>query len=381
MRKIKIGMLLFASVWLLAACSGNPFSSDSDPEPTEDASAVQSSEPSEAPSELPEDGLDSKLPSPYEGMARSPLTNEWIDEEKAKIRPIAVMTPNESNALPQYALSQASVLYEAPVEGFMSRLLAIYEDWQDLEKIGNIRSLRTYYTYWAFEWDAFIIHCGHPFYVDDLIALPDTQTINEANYVDSIAFYRDESRPMPHNAFATGQGILDAIGKKGYSLEYRGLADQPHFTFAEDSSPNTLRQYGDSAQTAVYIDLSGCYPLTRCYFDYNEAEGLYYRYQHLSGGPDGPHTDASGQQLAFQNILVQYVKAEDLGGGYYAFQCSDDTEDGWFFTRGLGIHVTWKKSDDYGATKFYDDLGNEIELNTGKTMICVAIKGDKFTFR
>lgn len=378
MRKIKLGVLLFASIWMLAACSGNPFSSE--PGSTDGPSVSETPDNTEPVSSLPEDGVDSELPSPYEGMARSPLTNEWIDEKLAKIRPIAVMTPNESNALPQYALSQASVLYEANVEGCMSRLLAIYEDWQNLEKIGNVRSLRTYYAYWAFEWDAFIIHCGHPFYVDELIARPETQTVNEANHVDSVAFYRDETRSMPHNAFATGPGILEAVNKKGYPLEYRDLTKRPHFQFAEDSAPNTLLQYGDSAATAVYIDMSGCYPLTRCYFDYNEADGLYYRYQHLSGSPDGPHTDASGEQLAFKNILVQYVKAEDLGGGYYAFQCNDNTEDGWFFTNGLGIHVTWKKDGDYDATKFYDDFGNEIQLNTGKTMICVVIKGDNFTF-
>lgn len=377
MRRIKFGILILLSIYILTGCSGGPFSSNPDPddEHTADTPDISESLPSQ-----PEDNQESEPPAP-EGMARSPLTNEWVDEDVALTRPIAVMTPNESNALPQYGLSQASVLYEASVEGYMSRLLAIYEDWQDLEKIGNVRSLRTYYAYWAFEWDAFAIHCGHPYFVDEIIARPETQTINEANYVDSIAFYRDETRRKPHNAYTTGQGILTAVSKKGYPLEYRGLTDQNHFLFAEDNAPNTLEQYGDAAKTAVYIDLSGCYPLTRCYFDYNEEDGLYYRSQHLSGGPDGPHLDASGQQLAFRNVLVQYVKYEDLGNGYYAFQCQDDTEDGWFFTNGRGIHITWKKGSDYGATRYYDDQGNEIALNTGKTMICVALKDSKFTFR
>lgn len=377
MRRIKFGVLILLSIYILTGCSGGPFSSNPDPddEHTADTPDISESLPSQ-----PKDSQESEPPAP-EGMARSPLTNEWINEDAALTRPIAVMTPNESNALPQYGLSQASVLYEASVEGYMSRLLAIYEDWQDLEKIGNVRSLRTYYAYWAFEWDAFVIHCGHPYFVDEIIARPETQTINEANYVDSVAFYRDETRRKPHNAYTTGQGILTAVNKKDYPLEYRGLTDQNHFLFAEDNAANTLEQYGDAAKTAVYIDLSGCYPLTRCYFDYNEEDGLYYRSQHLSGGPDGPHLDASGQQLTFRNVLVQYVKYEDLGNGYYAFQCQDDTEDGWFFTNGRGIHITWKKESDYGATRFYDDQGNEIALNTGKTMICVALKDSKFTFR
>jgi hypothetical protein len=178
--------------------------------------------------------------------------------------------------------------------------------------------------------------------------------------------------------------LYQAVKDAGYSLEYRGLSDDEHFKFASKSQPNTLEQYGDAASTAEYIDMSGCYPLTRCYFEYEESDGLYYRYQHLSGDSDGPHTDAAtGKQLAFKNILVQYIKYEDLGldEGYLTFQCHDNTMDGWYFTEGKGIHVTWEKTSDYGATRYYDDSGNEITLNTGKTMICVVEEGDTFTYR
>lgn len=128
--------------------------------------------------------------------------------------------------------------------------------------------------------------------------------------------------------------------------------------------------------------MSGCYPLTRCYFEYNEEDGLYYRSQHLASGTDGPHIDAAtGQQLCFKNILVQYVTYEEIGEGYLAFQCHDTTQDGWYFTNGRGIHVNWEKTSDYGATRYYDDYGNEIIMNTGKTMVCIVEDGDNFTFR
>lgn len=376
-------ILLIISMFMICACGpadetpeqSQPNPLDSDPQQTiapDDSSSDDLSAPS----------IDEDAQPPAEGMVHSRLTNEWVEESIANTRPIAVMTPNEHNAQPHYSLSEASILYEANVEGRMTRLLAIYEDWQNLEKIGNVRSLRTYFAYWAFEWDAFIIHTGHPYYVDELIAAPDTQTINESNYPDSEAFYRDESRSSPHNAYATGQKILQTINRKGYPLTYRGLADSSHFRFTGASSQNTLEQYGTDAQSAVYIDMSGCYPLTRCYFDYNPEDGLYYRSQYLSGGTDGPHIDAqTGKQLTFKNILVQNVKAWDLGDSYLAYQCEDNTEDGWYFTNGKGIHVTWEKSSDYGATKFYDDFGNEIILNTGKTMICIVQTDDNFTFR
>lgn len=384
MKKLKFAFILMISVAALCACGPQ----DDVTEPEQGSGASGSANPGEItppgdsqpadPSALPNE----ESTPPREGMVRSRLTNEWVDEEVANTRPIAVMMPNEQNAQPHYSLSKASVIYEANVEGRMTRLLALYEDWKDLEKVGNVRSLRTYFAYWAFEWDAFILHIGHPYYVDELIAAPDTQTIDESNYPDSLAFYRDESRPRPHNAYITGQKVLSAVNRKGYPLEYRGLADSEHFRFAEVSAPNTLEQYGAEAQSAVYIDMSGCYPVTRCYFDYHPEDGLYYRSQYLSGGSDGPHIDGeTGEQLSFKNILVQNTKAHDLGDGYLAYQCADSTEDGWFFTNGKGIHVTWTKGNDYGATRYYDDHGDEITLNTGKTMICIVQSGDNFSFR
>lgn len=382
MKKMKFGAVFLAAVIALCACGGeedlkSPIILEEEPLTSPDAEG-DSLDGTATPADVIVE--DDSVP-PHEGMVRSRLTNEWVDEEVANTRPIAVMTPNEASAVPHYNLSNASIIYEANVEGRMTRMMAIYEDWEDLEKIGNIRSLRAYYAYWAFEWDAFIVHFGGPFFIDDLIAESTTQNIN-GNGGDDAAFYRTTDRKAPHNAYASGEGILNVINRKGYSLSDRGLADDYHYLFATKAQPNTLEQYGSSARTATYIDMSGCYPLTRCYFEYNEDDGLYYRSQHLSGGTDGPHIDAvTGEQLAFKNILVQNTKHEELGEGYLAFQCHDTTRDGWFFTNGKGIHVTWEKTSDYGATRYYDDDGNEITLNTGKTMVCIVEDGDSFTYR
>ncbi len=386
MKKIKLGIIFAALSMLLCACSDDSTDLKSPiivDENTISAPEINSSEDS---SETPSDNIitedDTNPPRP--GMVRSRLTNEWVDEEIADTRPIAVITPNEKDAFPQYGLSNASVLYEANVEGRMTRMMAIYEGWDSLEKIGNIRSLRSYYAYWAFEWDAFIVHYGGPsLFISDLLAQPTTQHLDgDAGGADAVAFYRDNSRKMPHNGYATGSGLLDAITQKDFSLSYRGLSDEKHYQFTNMAKPNTLEQYGSAAKNATYIDMSGCYPLTRCYFEYNDTDGLYYRSQHLSGSSDGPHLDsATGEQLKFKNIIIQNTKHEEIGGGYLSFQCHDDTRDGWYFTGGKGIHITWEKYTDYGATRYYDEDGNEIVLNTGKTMVCIVEDGDSFTYR
>ncbi|MCH5341205.1 MAG: DUF3048 domain-containing protein [Acetatifactor sp.] len=383
MKKSRIWLVLAAAV-LLCACSQN---NSVTPNPTDTGSGLSQGSVGTVPEPGPmgdsqTDLLDDTKP-PREGMVRSLLTNEWVDADVAQIRPIAVIIPNEIGAVPHYNLSEASVVYEANVEGRMSRLMALYENWDELETIGNIRSLRTYFAYWSFEWDAFLVHSGGPYFIDDLIAEPTTQNIDDHVGANTAAFFRDTSRSMPHNLYTTGQGLLKAINNKGYSLTYRGLTDKNHFHFTNLSNQNTLTQYGDDAKSAVYIDMSGCYPLTRCYFEYNEADGLYYRSQYLSGGTDGPHIDAvTGKQLAFKNILVQNIVYEELGDdGYMVFGCHDNSMDGWYFTNGKGIHVNWEKSSDYGATRYYDDDGNEILMNTGKTMICIVLEGSNFTFR
>ena len=324
---------------------------------------------------------------PEEGMVRSPLTNEWISGDIADQRPIAVMIPNENAALPHYNISNADILYECNVEGNMTRLMAVFKDWENLDRIGNVRSCRDYYVYWAKEWDAIYCHIGGPFYILDIINDPTTDNITEAVLASDSsqkkglyanAFTRVSDRKAPHNAYLSGEGVLKAIDAPGYSRTYTENYEGEHFKFASESNPNTLEQYED-ALPATKIDLSGAYSITKTYFEYNEEDGLYYRFQGMQKG-DPAHVDAAtGEQLAFKNILIQYAHYETRDDkGYLAFQCHDDTKDGYYFTNGKGIHVTWKKDSDYGPTKFYDDNGNEIELNTGKTNICILEDGKTF---
>ena len=109
----------------------------------------------------------------------SVLTGEAIDPELAKKRPIAVMLPIDKEAQPQYGLSNIDVLYEISEEGNMSRQMAIIQDWQKLERIGNIRSIRAYFVYEALEWDPIIIHYGGPIdYTDDILTRSDVDNIN-----------------------------------------------------------------------------------------------------------------------------------------------------------------------------------------------------------
>lgn len=374
--KILTTALLLSISFLLSGCS------DKKEDPAIEEVTLETQEYTPAPEiteiATEEEPVLNDIP-PEEGMVRSRLTNEWVSADVASLRPLAVMIPNDKSALPQYNISNADIVYECLVEGEITRLMAIFGDWTTLERVGNVRSCRDYFVYWAFEWDAIYCHAGGPFYIDEVIGRSDTQNIN-ALVAPQGVFYRTSDRSAPQNLYLDGQGILSEATRLGYDLSPRnGYSDNVHFQFATKANPNNMEEYGSSAVNATKIDLAAAYPVTQTWFEYNAEDGLYYRFQKPSGGA---HMDAAtDSQLAFENVLIQFTYHEVRDdNGYLAFQCIDTSKDGWLFTNGKGIHVNWKKTSDYGATRYYDDNGKEVQLNTGKTMICIVQDGDTFSY-
>ncbi|MBO5999326.1 MAG: DUF3048 domain-containing protein [Lachnospiraceae bacterium] len=357
--------------------------------PEEEMAAVQ--QPTQAPAaeeaaapveEAVEEEIDDEKP-PREGMVRSPFTNEWVDEALVKNRPIAMMYPINKEAQPQYGLNKVEVFYEIMEEGSMSRQMGIISDWQNLDRIGNIRSIRDYFVYAALEYDPIVVHFGGPIvYVKDILTRSDVDNLNGVGGEMGgayNAFYRiPAGSTSEHTAYTDGSHLQSAISSAGFQKEHRSQywEGESHFKFASKSNPNTLEQY-DRAVNATEIDMTGSYPVTKSALTYNENDHLYYKRLYGGAQVDG----ATGEQMAFANILIEkayYIKRDN--NGYLSFQMHDTTRDGYFITRGKMIHVTWKKEGDYLATRFYDDNGEEIKVNTGKTMIFVIRDGtDSFT--
>lgn len=315
-------------------------------------------------------------------MVKSALTGLWVDEAEASVRPIAVMFPTDKGSQPQFGIGQAGVLYECMEEGEMSRQMGIIEGWQDMEKIGNIRSSRDYYGYWSMEWDAFLVHWGGPFYLVDLVNRPDFNNLTGCSVgtsdkgapaVGSDAFWRsDPDHPTIHNGYTDGEGLTKAINKLGYELNHRDKYYEPeHFRFASVTAENTLAD-APGAFDATKIDLSKVFTTTRSSLEYDAENGVYKKFLYGNKQID----KLTEEQLTFKNVIVQNTYWEYRPDHkYLIFQCSDNTRDGYYFTNGKGIHITWKKGGDYEPTRYYDDNGNEIQLNPGKTYIAIAQDG------
>ena len=310
------------------------------------------------------------------GEIQSYLTGEWTSAKRATRRPIAVMIPNNKPAMPQYGLSRAGIIYEAPVEGRITRLMAVFEDFDDLDRIGPVRSSRDYYIYMAMGYEAIYCNWGlaRP-YVEELINRPEYYNVSAAvvgihNPADE-AFGR-VSRPGYATEF-TGYLKIDGLFKAVERLEYDWNYDEnyvPPFLFAADE---VIADYADN-DTAVMVypggisgNNSGGYGAYHPYFEYHEDDHLYYRYQDGKKQID----EYNNEQLAVSNVVFQYCHGEVRDDhDYLAFGVHGEG-DALVFTNGKVIKGRWRRYDgDFTPAKFYDEEGNEIIFNQGKTWIC-----------
>ena len=133
-----------------------------------------------------------------DGMIHSYLTGELVPAEQGKRRPLAVMMSNDRAALPQYGLNRAGVIYEVPVEAGMNRYMALIENFDDLERIGSVRSCRTYYVYFAREFDGIYAHFGQSTFAKPYLKYIDN--INGIDGTDTKLFVADDNA-----GYASGQ--------------------------------------------------------------------------------------------------------------------------------------------------------------------------------
>ena len=282
-------------------------------------------------------------------------------EEETRLRPIAIMTENTKVALPQYGLNQAGVLYECPVEGGITRMMAIYDQKTafGLDQIGNVRSCRPYYAFIASEYDAIYVHFGQSIQGLTLLETGIVDNLSGLDgEVDGTVFFRTSDKKAPHNAYASGEGIQKGMEIKGYRNSYNEDYNG-YFKFAKE--PNTLENGTDCAVIVPYfLD-------NKPYFIYNAETGLYERYEFGQKQVDA----LDGEQVAVKNVIFKNCPSSIYDGTQYLNIPVDGTGEGKYFTNGKMIDITWSKESQSAVTHYFDKSGNEIEINPGQTWVCV----------
>lgn len=380
-RFISVFLVMAMSVGMLTGCGvvSNP-SAEAVEEEVEDPNAYAAFEESIEEVKEPETQVleNKERKSSYgqprerkDGMVRSYLTGKWVDEAIGDHRPVAVMLNNIIDAQPMSGVSAADVIYECVVEGSLTRMMGIFENYKDLDKIGSVRSCRNYFVYYALELDAIYAHYGQSAYAVPLLEQEYVDNLSGLSGIGGTVYYRTNDRVAPHNAYASGKGIDAGIAKLGYSTEYNENY-KGKFTFANDDE--VVIPSGRDSLTANVMRPG--YVINKPWFEYNPEDHKYYRYQY-----DGPQIDdVNGQQLAVDNVIFQYSSWEQVDDkGYLGFDCHSGGEM-IYFTNGKAQKGAWIRYDgDQGASRYYDTDGNEIIFNQGKTWICIIqdSMGDK----
>lgn len=295
-----------------------------------------------------------------------------LTEEAIGKRPVAVMINNVKAALPQYGIAQADVIFEMPVEGDLTRLMALYADYTQMPDICAIRSCRYYYPAVAKGFDAFYVHWG----MDPSVT----------GYVAGLNMNRYDGNANTGNLFARDTARKQA----GYSLEHTGYFKGTQFAETAksrgerldllDSKKGTAFKFSDIG-TIVMPTGNSCNSVTVKFgnavsvFDYNSETHTYYKKFNGQAHVDG----RTGEQLSFTNVIVleTSISVRDHVGHKTLNWAGSSSAKGYYFSEGKMQEIRWSKANGSESSylKFYDVSGNELEINRGKSYIAYTYAG------
>lgn len=307
---------------------------------------------------------------------RSFLTGEWLNDTVAYRRPLAVMINNIEAGLPQHGISKADVIFEGQCEGGVTRLMAVFQDYDDVDSIGSIRSCRDYYPFLAAEYDAAYYHFGQSDFALEFLSDPELRTFNGMN--GKYNYERRSDRVSPHNVFSTPENLVTAMVNNKVTTYLDEDFEAP-LKFNTSSEPLSCPD-GEKC-----ITLETGYAYNNAYFKYNSEDGLYYRYEYGEPQID----EMTGEQLAVENILFKLVPGEQYWNGSPLYLLTGEGV-GLYVTNGTAQWIKWSKQVDgintnlgcnytygYGPTTYTYEDGTEVTFNQGKTWVCIYEEENK----
>lgn len=274
------------------------------------------------------------------------------DEDDINPKLVAVMIENHFESWPPSSLANARVVYEAPVEGNISRFLVLYTEDQKINKAGPIRSARPYYLDWLAEYGSPIyLHVGGS---NAALARIQTDGVNDLSEMSrGWYFWRDNNRFAPHNAYSSSDLWQDAL--ETY---------EEHYT--NETYDGWLFDDVDACETDCISEIEVVFSgLTyTAGWDYNTTTESYFRSQARD-----PHFDSDRSQIVADTVIVQFVDTTVLDGVGRLGMDTIGAGDSIVFQKGHAISGEWKKERVTDRTRFFAENGDEVVLNAGKIWI------------
>lgn len=291
------------------------------------------------------------------------LTQEAIGK-----RPVAVMVNNVNAAMPQYGIEKADIIFEIPVEGDVTRFMALYADYTTVPKICAIRSCRYYFPALSQGFDAFYVNWGIDESIGDYLEglkLDQYDGIYNAGGV----FGRDKERrkagySLEHTGYFDGQKFAQVIRKEGKRLELVEDKKGPAFQF--NGMEEQVKPSGDECSK---VDIN--FGAAEGTFTYDAKSNTYLK--QLNGKPqiDGK----TKNQLAFTNLFILETSIsvrDEVGHKKVDWDGAKDSV-GYYVSNGAVQKIHWSKEEnnEWSRLRFYDENGKELKINRGKSYIAL----------
>lgn len=253
------------------------------------------------------------------------------------MRPLAVMIENHNQSRPQSGLDQADLVYEMPVEGGITRFMAVYTRLPEI--LGPVRSCREYFVDRALEVDALYVHCGSSPSGYAYLSKSGINSVDEIKH--SPPFFRDSSRKAPHNLYGKGQGLLNYMSDK-VKMSLPAAPKLMNYGI----SPVDAGEAGES----VRIKYHGNYTL-----EFKFENGAYQRYMN-----NVLHIDRETQlPLRASAVVVQIATMQVIDKAGRQEMSFIGSGKAWILENGRMTKVTWLKKKPRELTSYKDAAGRE----------------------
>lgn len=282
-----------------------------------------------------------------------------IIDEDSNSRPYGVIINNYPGAVKvQTGLQDAYLIYEIPVEGGMSRSLALYKDKQT-EKIGTVRSARHDFLDYALEHDAILVHFGWSVYAKGDIS---NFGINNINGLSDSPFWREnpENLASEHTAYTSLEKCKAFAKKKGYRE-----TTEVKIPLSYKKGDVDLSEFDDvQVANEVHIPYSSSYKVK---FIYDQKNSVYKRYVN-----NKVHIDYfTKEEYTTKNIIVIKLDYTYKADNYYLELDNIGTGTGYYITNGYAKEIIWEKKSRKDQTMYRYKDGTTIDINDGNTYIMI----------
>lgn len=311
-----------------------------------------------------------------EPVFTNPLTGIETATDLSARRPVAVMLNNLKKALPQLGVSQADLIYEAPAEGGITRMMAVFQSLDGVGDLGSVRSARPYYVEMAAGLDAIYIHAGGSDGAYSSIKSLSVSNIDGVNGpYGGTMFWRDAARKQnagfEHSLLTSAERIQKLLSgslaqmrqthPEGYSLP---------LTFTKDGTPA-----GGAPANTVTVRWS------------NYKTGVF-RYEHdsrtyLVEEYNAPYVDGNtGTQVSVTNVLFLHTGVTNIPGDTAGRKNIPLTGEGsgYFVCGGKYIPIRWEKASPSAPFCYFTADGQPLSLGVGKSYINIVDPSYPITF-